>query len=117
MESRSGKVYQRTTVYLTAEQRQWLRRVAAQAQLNDVPMSASDVVRLAIARLRDPTLRRQASQSPDRAHPSRGRGVSRPGPTRPTSGDPATGLMQIPRRDRCKQLLPRKAPAPVPQGD
>ncbi len=53
MESRSGKVYQRTTVYLTAEQRQWLRRVAAQAQLNDVPMSASDVVRLAIARLRD----------------------------------------------------------------
>jgi hypothetical protein len=53
MESRSGKVYQRTTVYLTAEQRLWLRRVAAQAQLDDVPMSASDVVRLAIARLRN----------------------------------------------------------------
>ncbi len=53
MEPGSGKVYQRTTVYLTAEQRRWLRRIAAQAQLNDVPISASDVVRLAVTRLRD----------------------------------------------------------------
>jgi uncharacterized protein (DUF2267 family) len=49
----SPKSYQQATIYLTAEQRQWLRRVAAQAQLNDLPLSASDVVRLAITRLRD----------------------------------------------------------------
>jgi uncharacterized protein (DUF2267 family) len=49
----SPKSYQRTTIYMTAEQRQWLRHLAAQAQLNDVPLSASDVVRLAITRLRD----------------------------------------------------------------
>jgi hypothetical protein len=49
----AGKAYQRATIYVTAEQRQWLRRVAAQAQLDDLPISASDVVRLALARLRD----------------------------------------------------------------
>jgi hypothetical protein len=53
MERASGKVYQRTTIYLTAEQRQWLRRVAARAQLDDLPISASDLVRLALTRLRD----------------------------------------------------------------
>jgi hypothetical protein len=53
MERPSGKVYQRTTIYLTAEQRQWLRRVAARAQLDDLPISASDLVRLALTRLRD----------------------------------------------------------------
>jgi hypothetical protein len=53
MEPASGKVYQRTTIYLTTEQRQWLRRVAAQAQLDDLPISASDVARLAVNRLHE----------------------------------------------------------------
>ena len=53
MEPASGKVYQRTTVYLTTEQRQWLRRVAAQAQLDELPISASDVARLAVNRLHE----------------------------------------------------------------
>jgi hypothetical protein len=53
MPTTSGKAYQRSTVYLTAEQRQWLRRVAGQAQLDDLPISASDVVRLALTRLQD----------------------------------------------------------------
>lgn len=44
--------YHRTTVYLTDEQRVWLRRLAAHAQLAGVPMSASDVIRLAIDRAR-----------------------------------------------------------------
>jgi DNA polymerase I-like protein with 3'-5' exonuclease and polymerase domains len=46
-----AKSYVRTTVYLTEEQRLWLRRVAAQAQLDGVPLSASDVVRLALVRM------------------------------------------------------------------
>ena len=49
----AGKSYSRTTVYLTEEQRRWLRRVAAQAQLEGTPLSASDVIRLALARLRE----------------------------------------------------------------
>jgi hypothetical protein len=53
MPTTSGKAYQRSTVYLTAEQRQWLRRIAGQAQLDDLPISASDVVRLALTRLQD----------------------------------------------------------------
>jgi hypothetical protein len=48
----SPKAYQQTTIYMTAEQRQWLRHLAAQAQLNDLPISASDIVRLAVTRLR-----------------------------------------------------------------
>ena len=53
MPTTSGKAYQRSTVYLTDERRQWLRRVAGQAQLDDLPISASDVVRLALTRLQD----------------------------------------------------------------
>jgi hypothetical protein len=44
--------YRRTTVYLTEEQQRWLQHLAAQASLDDVPISASDAVRLGIDRLR-----------------------------------------------------------------
>ena len=44
--------YHRTTIYLTDEQWRWLSRLAAQARL-DLPLSASDVIRLAVTRLRD----------------------------------------------------------------
>jgi hypothetical protein len=43
----------RTTVYVTDEQWRWLSRLAAQARLDELPLSASDVIRLAIARLQD----------------------------------------------------------------
>jgi hypothetical protein len=43
----TAKTYHRTTVYLTDEQRQWLRRAAAKAQLEGLTVSASDVIRLA----------------------------------------------------------------------
>ena len=45
--------YHRTTIYLTDEQWRWLSRLAAQARLDDLPLSASDVIRLAVTRLRD----------------------------------------------------------------
>jgi DNA polymerase I-like protein with 3'-5' exonuclease and polymerase domains len=48
----TSKSYHRTTVYLTDEQRQWLNRIAAQARLDGLSLSAADVVRLAIVRLR-----------------------------------------------------------------
>jgi hypothetical protein len=37
----TAKTYHRTTVYLTDEQRQWLRRVAARAQLAGLTVSAA----------------------------------------------------------------------------
>jgi Arc/MetJ-type ribon-helix-helix transcriptional regulator len=45
--------YHRTTIYLTDEQWRWLSRLAAQARLDDLSLSASDVIRLAVTRLRD----------------------------------------------------------------
>jgi DNA polymerase I-like protein with 3'-5' exonuclease and polymerase domains len=45
--------YHRTTIYLTDEQWRWLSRLAAQARLDGLPLSASDVIRLAVTRLRD----------------------------------------------------------------
>jgi hypothetical protein len=45
--------YHRTTIYVTDEQWRWLSRLAAQARLDELPLSASDVIRLAVARLRD----------------------------------------------------------------
>jgi hypothetical protein len=45
--------YHRTTIYVTDEQWRWLSRLAAQARLDEQPLSASDVIRLALARLRD----------------------------------------------------------------
>lgn len=42
--------YHRTTVYLTDEQRVRLRQLTARAQLADLPVSASDLIRLAIDR-------------------------------------------------------------------
>src|ERR671937_45549 len=49
----AAKAYHRTTVYLTREQRQWLRRAAAKAQLDGLTVSASDVIRLALSRLKE----------------------------------------------------------------
>ena len=45
--------YHRTTIYLTDEQWRWLSRLAAQARLDDLSLSASDVIRLAVTRLQD----------------------------------------------------------------
>jgi hypothetical protein len=47
----AAKAYHRTTVYLTDEQRQWLRRAAAKAPLAGLTVSASDLIRLALSRL------------------------------------------------------------------
>jgi hypothetical protein len=43
--------YHRTTIYVTDEQWRWLSRLAAQARLDELSLSASDVIRLAITRL------------------------------------------------------------------
>lgn len=54
--------YRRITVFVTPEQYRWARQVALQAQLEDCALSTSDVVRLALERLRgsDPASLRQA---------------------------------------------------------
>jgi Arc/MetJ-type ribon-helix-helix transcriptional regulator len=57
-----AKAYHRTTVYLTDEQRQWLRRAAAKAQLEGLTVSASDVIRLALSRLQEQTSDKQLHQ-------------------------------------------------------
>jgi hypothetical protein len=49
----TAKTYHRTTVYPTDEQRQWLRRAAAKAQLEGLTVSASAVIRLALSRLQE----------------------------------------------------------------
>jgi Arc/MetJ-type ribon-helix-helix transcriptional regulator len=54
-----AKAYHRTTVYLTDEQRQWLRRAAAKAQLDGLTVSASDLIRLALSRLQDQVTEKQ----------------------------------------------------------
>ena len=41
-------VYRRVTVYLTEQQYAWLRRTALEAALDDVSLSVSDLVRLAV---------------------------------------------------------------------
>lgn len=41
-------VYRRVTVYLTEEEYAWLRRTALEAAIKDVPLSVSDLVRLAV---------------------------------------------------------------------
>jgi Arc/MetJ-type ribon-helix-helix transcriptional regulator len=55
----AAKAYHRTTVYLTNEQRQWLRRAAAKAQLDGLTVSASDVIRLALSRLQEQVSEKQ----------------------------------------------------------
>ena len=44
--------YRRVTVYLSEEQHRWAKRVAASAVDDGLALSASDVVRLALERLR-----------------------------------------------------------------
>jgi hypothetical protein len=46
-----SKTYHKVTTSLTAEQHEWIRRVAAQAQLEGV--SITDVIRLALTRLQE----------------------------------------------------------------
>jgi DNA polymerase I-like protein with 3'-5' exonuclease and polymerase domains len=48
-----SKTYHKVTTSLTAEQHAWIRRVAAQAQLEGVSITAADVIRLALTRLQD----------------------------------------------------------------
>jgi Arc/MetJ-type ribon-helix-helix transcriptional regulator len=55
----TAKAYHRTTVYLTNEQRQWLRRAAAKAQLEGLTVSASDLIRLALSRLQNQVSEKQ----------------------------------------------------------
>jgi uncharacterized protein (DUF2267 family) len=48
-----SKTYHKVTTSLTAEQHEWIRRVAAQAQLDGVSITAADVIRLALSRLKE----------------------------------------------------------------
>jgi hypothetical protein len=48
----TGSTYKGTTVYLTHELRTWLHRIVGQALVDEIPISASDVVRYALERLR-----------------------------------------------------------------
>jgi hypothetical protein len=48
-----SKTYHKVTTSLTAEQHAWIRRVAAQAQLEGVSITSADVIRLALTRLQD----------------------------------------------------------------
>jgi Arc/MetJ-type ribon-helix-helix transcriptional regulator len=59
----AAKAYHRTTVYLTDEQRQWLRHAAAKAQLDGLTVSASDVIRLAVSRLQEQVSEKQLHQA------------------------------------------------------
>jgi DNA polymerase I-like protein with 3'-5' exonuclease and polymerase domains len=47
------KTYHKVTTSLTAEQHEWIRRIAAQAQLEGVSLTAADVIRLALSRLQE----------------------------------------------------------------
>jgi chorismate mutase len=51
METGGSKTYHKVTTSLTAERHEWVRRVAAQAQLEGVSITAADVIRLALTRL------------------------------------------------------------------
>jgi uncharacterized protein (DUF2267 family) len=52
MESKPN-AYQKVTTSLTPEQHQWIRQVAAKAQLKGLSINAADVIRLALDRLQD----------------------------------------------------------------
>ena len=52
MESKPN-AYQKVTTSLTPKQHQWVRQVAAKAQLEGLSINAADVIRLAIDRLQD----------------------------------------------------------------
>jgi hypothetical protein len=53
MVPRGSKTYHKVTTSLTAEQHEWIRRVAAQAQLEGVSITSADVIRLALTRLQE----------------------------------------------------------------
>jgi DNA polymerase I-like protein with 3'-5' exonuclease and polymerase domains len=48
-----SRTYHKVTTSLTAEQHEWIRRIAAQAQLEGVSITSADVIRLALTRLQD----------------------------------------------------------------
>ena len=52
MESKPN-AYQKVTTSLTPKQHQWIRQVAAKAQLEGLSINAADVIRLALDRLQD----------------------------------------------------------------
>jgi Arc/MetJ-type ribon-helix-helix transcriptional regulator len=52
MESKPN-AYQKVTTSLTPEQHQWIRQVAAKAQLEGLSVNAADVIRLALDRLQE----------------------------------------------------------------
>jgi hypothetical protein len=52
MMTSGSKTYHKVTTSLTAEQHEWIRRVAAQAQLEGVSITSADVIRLALTRLK-----------------------------------------------------------------
>jgi hypothetical protein len=68
--------YHRTTIYLTDEQWRWLSRLAAQARLDDLSLSGSDVIRLAVTRLQDQLVDKELRKALDRACPQQGRAIS-----------------------------------------
>jgi hypothetical protein len=84
-----SKTYHKVTTSLTAEQHEWIRRVAAQAQLEGVSITAADVIRLALTRLQEQLpegdlraevvahVLKEAEHYPGRAN----RGLPRPPPT------------------------------------
>jgi uncharacterized protein (DUF2267 family) len=52
MESKPN-AYQKVTTSLTPKQHQWVRQVAAKAQLEGLSINAADVIRLALDRLQE----------------------------------------------------------------
>ena len=48
-----SKTYHKVTTSLTAEQHEWIRRVAAKAQFEGISITAADVIRLALSRLQE----------------------------------------------------------------
>ena len=52
MESKPN-AYQKVTTSLTPKQHQWIREVAAKAQLKGLSINAADVIRLALDRLQE----------------------------------------------------------------
>jgi hypothetical protein len=58
-----GEPVRMRTFYLTDEQRQWLGRATAKAQLQGLTVSANDLIRLALSRLQEQVPERQLTGS------------------------------------------------------
>src|SRR4030095_70097 len=73
----TAKTYHRTTVYLTDEQRQWLRRAAAKATLEGMTVSGTGCLRPAPLTAARAGLRQAAPPGPGYARARRSRTVPR----------------------------------------